>query len=111
MNVSRFEKTLATPGHSGTILAMDVLPPGMRAPFQHAWGHLEPHCTMEGHSHTNAEVYFFHSGTGTVIVGDEQAPVSPGLVVEIPSDTWHTVRNDSDGELLWFALWWPPIAP
>jgi methionyl-tRNA synthetase len=64
---------------------------------------------MDGHSHTNAEIYFFHSGTGTVIVGDEEAPVSPGLVVEIPSDTWHTVRNDSDGELLWFALWWPPV--
>ncbi|MFO7695587.1 MAG: cupin domain-containing protein [Anaerolineae bacterium] len=109
MNVARFDKTLASPGHNGTILAMDVLPAGMRAPFQHAWGHLQPHSTMEGHSHTNAEIYFFHSGTGTVIVGDEEAPVSPGLVVEIPSDTWHTVRNDSDGELLWFALWWPPV--
>ena len=110
MNVSRFDPASAYPSHNGTILAMDVLPPGMKAPFQHAWGHLQPGCTMEGHSHENAEIYFFHSGTGTVIVGEEEASASPGLVVEIPSNTWHTVRNDSDGELLWFALWWPPVS-
>ncbi len=110
MNVSRFDPANAYPSHNGTILAMDVLPSGMKAPFQHAWGHLQPGCTMEGHSHANAEIYFFHSGTGMVIVGDEESPVSPGLVVEIPSNAWHTVRNDSDGELLWFALWWPPVS-
>jgi mannose-6-phosphate isomerase-like protein (cupin superfamily) len=109
MNTSRFDKTLATPGHNGTILAMDVLPPGMRAPFQHAWGHLEANREMEGHSHAHDECYFFHAGTGTVIVGEEQMAVAPGLVVEIPSNVYHTVRNDSDGELLWFALWWPVL--
>ena len=110
MNVTRFDKERAEPGHNGTILAMDVLPPGVKAPFQHAWGHLEAGHEMEGHSHPTDEIYFFHQGSGTVIVGDEERPVSPGLVVEIPSGAWHTVRNDSDGELLWFALWWKPVA-
>lgn len=110
MNVSRFGAANAYPSHNGTILAMDVLPCGVKAPFQ-PWGHLQPGRTMEGHSHANAESYFFfHSGTGRESVGDEEAPVSPGLVVEIPSNSWHTVRNDSDGELLWFALLWPPVS-
>ena len=110
MNVSRFDKTKAKPGHNGTILAMPVLPPGVPAPFGHAWGYLTPGQEMEGHAHPTEEIYFFHRGTGTVVVGSEEQGVSPGDVVEIPPDAYHTVRNTSDGELLWFALWWEPAA-
>ena len=109
MNISRFDKRLAKLAHDGTILAMPVLPEGVKAPFRHAWGHLMPQKAMEGHAHSTEEIYFFHSGTGTVVVGDEERPVGPGDVVEIPPDAYHTVRNTSDGELLWFALWWEPI--
>ncbi len=108
MNTSRFHKHDAQPAHNGTILAMDVLPAGMQAPFGHAWGFLDAGQEMEGHAHATDEIYFFHRGTGTVIVGDEESPASPGLVVEIPANAYHTVRNDSQGELLWFALWWEP---
>ena len=110
MNVSRFDKALARPAHNGTILAMGVLPEGVKAPFRHAWGHLEPRREMEGHRHPTMEIYFFHQGAGTVIVGDEERRVAPGEVVEIPPDAYHTVRNDTDGEMLWFALWWEPLA-
>jgi len=109
MNVARFEKARAKPAHNGTILGMDVLPPGVKAPFRHSWGYLEPHKEMEGHSHPTEEVYFFHRGQGVVVVGEEERAVAPGEVVEIPPDTWHTVKNPSDGELYWFALWWPPL--
>lgn len=109
MNVSRFRAQEAGPAHNDTILAMDVLPQGVKAPFRHAWGYLSHRGEMEGHSHPTEEIYFFHRGTGTVIVGDEEHPATPGLVVEIPPDTYHTVRNDSDDELLWFALWWEPV--
>ncbi len=44
------------------------------------------------------------------MVGDEERPVGPGDVVEIPPGAYHTVRNESDGELLWFALWWTPVS-
>ena len=44
-----------------------------------------------------------------VVVGEEERGVAPGDVVAIPPDAYHTVRNDSDGELLWFALWWEPL--
>ena len=109
MNITRFDQAKAKPAHNGTILAMEVLPAGVKAPFEHAWGYLEPHQAMEGHRHPTAEVYFFHQGQGVVVVGDEQQPVSPGDVVEIPPNAYHTVQNPSDGELYWFALWWPPL--
>jgi mannose-6-phosphate isomerase-like protein (cupin superfamily) len=109
MNVSSFERNKASAAHNGTILAMDVLPAGVKAPFRHAWGFLGPHAGMEGHTHPTEEVYFFHKGQGVVVVGKEERAVAPGEWVEIPPDVFHTVRNDSDGELLWFALWWPPL--
>ncbi|MHB1296850.1 MAG: cupin domain-containing protein [Anaerolineae bacterium] len=110
MNISHFDPAQAAPAHAGTILAMDVLPRGMKAPFGHAWGYLEAHHAMEGHRHPSAEVYVFIDGEGVVIVGEEQQAVSAGEVIEIPVDAYHTVRNDSDAPLLWFALWWAPIS-
>jgi methionyl-tRNA synthetase len=110
MNTSRFATEKATPAHEGTILAMPVLPPGVKAPFGHAWGYLADKGEMDGHTHPNMEVYFFHAGTGVVVVGTEERAVSAGDWVEIPPDAYHTVRNNSDGELLWFALWWKPLA-
>ena len=109
MRIVRFEKSKANQAHNDTILSMDVLPAGVKAPFSHAWGFLEPHKAMEGHTHPTDEVYFFHKGQGIVVVGDEEQAISPGEVVFIPGDAYHTVRNDSDGELYWFALWWDPI--
>ena len=109
MNTSRFVKSRAKAAHNGTILAMDVLPPGVKAPFRHAWGCLAPHAAMEGHRHPTEEIYFFHKGQGVVVVGEEERAVSPGEVVEIPPDVYHTVKNPSGEELYWFALWWEPI--
>lgn len=109
MNISRFDPSLASPAHGGTILAMPVLPPGVKAPFGHAWGYLAGRGEMEGHTHPTEEVYFFHRGHGVVIVGEEEHPVEAGDWVEIPPDAYHTVRNDADEELLWFAFWWAPI--
>jgi mannose-6-phosphate isomerase-like protein (cupin superfamily) len=109
MNISRFDKAKAWAEHNGTILGMDVLPPGVKAPFRHLWGYLEPHKEMEGHAHATDEIYFIYQGEGVVVVGDEQAPVRGGDVVEIPRNTFHTVKNPSDDELYWFALWWEPV--
>ena len=110
MKFARFEKEKANPAHGGTILAMDVLPSGVEAPFGHAWGYLPAGDEMEGHRHPTEEVYFFFRGTGTVVIDDEERAMEPGEVVHIPPDAYHTVRNDSAGELYWFALWWEPMA-
>jgi mannose-6-phosphate isomerase-like protein (cupin superfamily) len=108
MKTSRFDKARATPAHNGTILSMPVLPTGVTAPFRHAWGYLETSGEMEGHAHPTEEVYFFHRGRGVVVVGAEERAVAPGDVIEIPPDAYHTVRNETEEPLLWFALWWTP---
>ena len=106
MKISRFDKNTAVGGHNDTILASDVLPQGMTAPFGHAWGYLENGGEMEGHAHPTSEVYFVFAGTGTVVVGDERAKVSCGDVIEIPPDVYHTMVCDENATLLWAALWW-----
>jgi len=106
INMSRFDKNTATGGHNDTILASAVLPQGMAAPFGHAWGYLENGGEMEAHAHPTAEVYLVFAGTGTVVVGEERAPVKCGDVIEIPPDAEHTMICDSNTTLLWAALWW-----
>ncbi len=106
MNRTRFDPGTAQRAHAGTILASGVLPEGVKAPFEHAWGYLDGPGEMERHSHHKEEVYFFFAGHGYVVVGEERQPVGPGDVVEIPPDALHTVGNESDAQLLWAALWW-----
>ena len=106
LNISKFDKNTAVGGHNDTILASEVLPKGMKAPFGHAWGYLENGGEMEGHSHPTNEVYFVFAGSGTVVVGDERAKVSCGDVIEIPPDAYHTMICDENTTFLWAALWW-----
>ena len=108
MNISRFEVATSVKAHQDTILASDVLPAGMKAPFQHAWGYLGGKGSMELHAHPAHEVYFFFQGEGFVIVGEERRAVRCGDVVEIPSNVLHTVENETANALLWAALWWKP---
>ena len=103
---SSFNPLTATAAHENTILAAPVLPKGMPAPFDHAWGYLDKPGEMERHRHPKEEVYFFFKGNGFVFVDGEEIPVQPGDVVRIPADALHTVINRQNEELLWAALWW-----
>lgn len=106
MKISRFDKNTAADGHNNTILASDVLPQGMTAPFGHAWGYLENGGEMESHAHPTTEVYFVFSGSGTVVVGEERANVKCGDIIEIPANETHTMICDENTSFLWVALWW-----
>lgn len=103
---SNFNPLQASPAHQDTILAAPVLPEGMTAPFDHAWGYLRHPGEMERHRHPKEEVYFFFKGQGFVFVDGEEIPVAPGDVVRVPENALHTVINRADEELLWAALWW-----
>lgn len=46
-----------------------------------------------GHMHSQAEVYFFLSGSGEVVVEGEPTPVVKGDAVFIPGDTEHMAVN------------------
>ena len=39
--ITRFDPATAEKAHKDTILAGPVLPEGLRAPFEHAWGYLD----------------------------------------------------------------------
>lgn len=104
--VSRFDKATAPSGHAETILAGDVLPKGLVAPFGSAWGYLEGEAMMESHAHPTDEVYMIVSGKGYCVIGDERFDVVPGDVVEIPPDVMHTVGCEDGNTILWAAFWW-----
>ncbi len=110
MQIARFSKEQAAPAHNGTILAMPVLPDGMKAPFAHAWGYVDQDGAIEGHAHPHEEIYFIYRGQGIITVGDEESAVSEGDVIAIPGKAFHALRNSGAGALQWFALWWPQQA-
>ena len=104
MNISRFSKETASLAHNDTILASGVLPKGMKAPFQHAWGYVEGGA-IEPHAHPSSEIYMVFMGEGFMTVGSETCAVSAGDVIEIPANQIHSIRS-SGGPMLWAALWW-----
>ena len=58
-NITWFDPATANKAHAGTILASDVLPKGMNAPFEHAWCYLSGPGEIEPHTHHKEEVYLF----------------------------------------------------
>lgn len=104
---TNFSVERAHKAHLNTILAAPVIPEGLKAPFEHAWGYLDAPGEMEYHKHYKEEVYFFFKGNGFVRIDGEEIPVEPGDVVRVPADAMHTVVNRENAELLWAALWWP----
>ena len=106
MNITGFDLEKAEWAHDETILAHEVIPEGMNPPFDSAWGYLEGPAAMEGHAHAHEEVYIVIKGEGVVTVGEEEAEVTPGDVIEIPPDIYHTIRCENEGDLLWMAFWW-----
>ena len=104
--VTRFNKNTAPEGHNGTILAGDVLPEGLQAPFGAAWGYLEGQSMMEEHAHPTYEIYTVFSGKGFCHIGGERFAVTPGDVVNIPPDSTHTMECEAGESLLWAAYWW-----
>ena len=54
-----FDPKFGEKAHQDTILAGPVLPKGLDAPFEHAWGYLDKEGEMEYHKHYKEEIYFF----------------------------------------------------
>lgn len=108
MNITKFDPDNASPSHEGTILASDVLPKEMSAPFEHAYGCLFRGQSMMGHAHSNDEFYLVISGSGQVIVGGKNLAVKAGDAIAIPPDTFHTMicTEKDEAPLIWAAFWW-----
>jgi len=107
--VYKFDKETAPKAHNGTILAGDVLPEGLKAPFDDAWGYLEGKSMMEEHAHPTDEIYMVFGGKGYCHVNGERFAVKPGDVVQIPPNAMHTMECEEGESLLWAAFWWEHI--
>lgn len=56
------------------------------------------------------EVYYFLSGTGTITLGKETAPVNPGTVAIIPAGMPHSLEADQGSELTFVIFGTPPMS-
>ena len=68
-------------------------------------GMLVPGATIGEHTHEgNSEIIYFLSGRGYVIYDGEKIPVSAGQCHYCPKGHTHSLVNDSDEELVFFAV-------
>ena len=68
-------------------------------------GTLDPGSSIGLHTHeTSSEIIFILSGTGKVLYQGEYEPLSAGSVHYCPKGCEHSLINDSDGGLTFFAV-------
>ena len=68
-------------------------------------GRLTPGSTIGLHTHeTDSEMIFILSGVGKVLCDGEYEPLSAGSVHYCPKGHEHSLINDSDSDLTFFAL-------
>lgn len=68
-------------------------------------GVLEPGCSIGYHTHeTSSEIIYVLSGTGVVKVEDGEEPVKAGECHYCPKGHAHSLINNSDGLLEFFAV-------
>ncbi len=68
-------------------------------------GFLAPGCTIGLHTHdTSSEIICILSGTGKVLCDGMYEPLSAGSVHYCPKGHEHSLINDSDSDLTFFAV-------
>ena len=68
-------------------------------------GRLEPGASIGEHTHeTNSEIIFFTSGKGKVIYDGKEERVEAGLCHYCPQGHTHTLINDSNADLTFYAV-------
>lgn len=67
--------------------------------------HLAPHSVIGLHPHTaDSEMYYIVSGTGKVLCDGAYEPLSAGSVHYCPKGHEHSLINDSEDDLTFFAV-------
>ncbi len=68
-------------------------------------GRLVPGATIGLHTHTgSSEIIYFLSGCGSVLYDGAEERVAAGQCHYCPEGHTHTLRNDSDADLVFFAV-------
>lgn len=69
------------------------------------YGKLESGASIGMHTHeTNSEIIYILSGKGKVLYDDETEFLSEGIAHYCPKGHSHSLINDSDGDLIFFAV-------
>ena len=71
---SNFNPLTAMAAHENTILAAPVLPKGMPAPFDHAWGYLDKPGEMERHRHPKRRSTFSSRAKASSSLTEKKSP-------------------------------------
>jgi mannose-6-phosphate isomerase-like protein (cupin superfamily) len=83
-------------------------------------GTLRPHSALAGSAHPgHDEIYYMISGFCTIRMGGdprsgdgaETYRLEAGMVVYIPANTFHALRNDSDHDVVFLTIWPQPVGP
>src|SRR5688572_14396062 len=75
-------------------------------PFSASISIIEPGGVTMMHSHHPAETFIICSGRGTMTIDQKSTPVSAGDVVYLEPRCVHSLRNDSDEELMFVNVFW-----
>ena len=65
-----------------------------------------PGAAIPVHRHLHSdEVLFVHKGQGRATLGEQSVTVLPGMIVYVPRESWHSLRNTGTGllEVTWMA--------
>ena len=57
--------------------------------------------------HTQDELYFVHSGTGTFVIGGKRHSFSPGTCFFVPAGAVHKFEDFSPDFSTWVVFWGP----
>lgn len=69
------------------------------------YGRLIPGASIGIHTHEgNSEIMYILSGSGKVLYDGECETLSPGVCHYCPKGHSHSLINDSDGDLIFFAI-------
>ena len=69
------------------------------------YGKLEPGASIGLHTHdTSSEIIYILEGTGTVLYDDGKESLVKGLCHYCPKGHTHSLINDSDNDLIFFAV-------
>jgi len=73
---------------------------------------IPPGVTVKKHYHLESEeVYQIISGSGIMLLDDEQKSIEPGEAVAIKTGQWHSIRNESSAPLVMIVTCAPPWKP
>lgn len=88
-------------GGEGTLISKMFTDPTNKIMF----ARLQPHSHVGLHTHEgNSEIIFILSGTGKVLYDGGYEALQPGSCHYCPMDHEHSLINDSDEELVFYAI-------